>query len=149
MKIKKEDLTTLVVMVIIIVALIYLIPKFTGEAVTSIPCVDSDGGKIYTVQGTVQKGVAVKVTDYCIDEIQLREHYCSDNQFRALEVEYYNCPNGCSNGACTQITTSTSTSAGTTLSAEKPFVSVSNVWFWLVLAIVLIVLFLIIKKLKK
>lgn len=145
MKIKKEDLTTLVVMVIIIVALIYLIPKFTGEAVTSIPCVDSDGGKIYTVQGTVQKGVAVKVTDYCIDEVQLREHYCSDNQFRALEVEYYNCPNGCSNGACTEITAST---VGT-LGAEKPFISTSNVWFWVVLAIVLIVLFLIIRKLKK
>ncbi len=146
MKIKKEDLTTLVVMVVIIVALIYLIPKFTGEAVTSIPCVDSDGGKIYTVQGTVQKGVAVKVTDYCIDEVQLREHYCSDNQFKALEIEYYSCPNGCSNGACIQITASTSTG---TLSAEKPFVSVSNVWFWVILVIVLIVLFLIIRKLKK
>jgi len=145
MKIKKEDLTTLVVMIIIIVALIYLIPKFTGEAITTIPCVDSDGGKIYTVQGTVQKGAAVQVTDYCIDEVQLREHYCSDNEFRVLEVEYYNCPNGCANGACIEITTST---AGT-LSAEKPFVSVSNVWFWVVLAVVLIVLFLIIRKLKK
>ena len=146
MRIKKEDLTTLVVMIVIIVALIYLIPKFTGEAVTSIPCTDSDGGKIYTVQGTVQKGASVQVTDYCIDEVQLREHYCSDNEFRALEVEYYNCPNGCSNGACIEITIS---AAGGTLAAEKPFVSVSNVWFWVVLVIVLIVLFLIIKKIKK
>jgi len=145
MKIKKEDLTTLVVMIVIIVALIYLIPKFTGEAVTSIPCVDSDGGKIYAVQGTVQKGASVQVTDYCIDEVQLREHYCSDNQFKALEVEYYNCPNGCSNGACTGVTTGT---AGT-LGAEKPFISVSNVWFWVVLVVVLVVLFLIIKKIKK
>ena len=132
-------------MIVIIVALIYLIPKFTGEAVTSIPCVDSDGGKIYTVQGTVQKGVSVKVTDYCLDEVQLREHYCSDNQFKALEVEFYNCPNGCVNGACVEITTGTTA----TLGAEKPFVSTSNIWFWVVLAIVLIVLFLIIKKLKK
>ncbi len=146
MKIKKEDLTTLVVMIVIIVALVYLIPKFTGEVVTSIPCTDSDGGKIYAVQGTVQKGASVQVTDYCIDEVQLREHYCSDNQFKALEVEYYNCPNGCANGACIQITTGVSTG---TLGAEKPFVSVSNVWFWVVLVIVLIVLFLIIKKIKK
>ena len=87
MKIKREDLTTLVVMIVIIVALIYLIPKFTGEAVTSIPCVDSDGGKVYNIQGTVQKGASVRVTDYCIDEVQLREHYCSDNRFKALEVE--------------------------------------------------------------
>ncbi len=146
MKIKREDLTTLVVMIVIIVALIYLIPKFTGEVVTSIPCVDSDGGRIYTVQGTVQKGVAVQVTDYCVDETQLREHYCSDNEFKALEVEYYNCPNGCANGACIEIAISTGEG---TLSAEKPFVSASNVWFWVVLVIVLIVLFLIIKKIKK
>ena len=146
MKIKKGDLTTLVVMIVIIVALIYFIPKFTGDAVTSIPCVDSDGGKIYTVQGTVQKGVSVKVTDYCLDEVQLREHYCSDNQFKALEVEFYNCPNGCSNGACIEISTS---STGGTLGAEKPFVSVNNIWFWVVLAVLLIVLFLILKKIKK
>ena len=146
MRIKKEDLTTLVVMIVIIVALIYFIPKFSGDVVQPIPCVDSDGGKIYTVQGTVQKGVGIKVTDYCIDEVQLREHYCSDNEFRALEVEYYNCPNGCANGACIEITASTVSGA---LGAEKPFVSVSNVWFWVVLVIVLIVLFLIIKKIKK
>ncbi len=145
MKIKKGDLTTLVVMIVIIVALIYFIPKFSGDAVQSIPCVDSDGGKIYTVQGTVQKGAGVQVTDYCIDEVQLREHYCSENQFKALEIEYYNCPNGCSNGACTQTTAG---GAGV-LGAEKPFVSVSNVWFWVVLVIVLIVLFFILKKIKR
>jgi len=147
MKIKKGDLTTLVVMVVIIVALIYFIPKFTGDAVQSIPCVDSDGGKIFTVQGTVQKGVSVRVTDYCLDEVQLREHYCSESDLRALEVEFYNCPNGCSNGAC--IETTTTSSANGALGAEKPFVSLSNVWFWIVLAVVLIVLFLILKKLKK
>ncbi len=146
MKIKKGDLTTLVVMIVIILLLIYFIPKFTGDAVQSVPCVDSDGGKIYTVQGTVQKGVAVQVTDYCLDETQLREHYCSDNQFKALEVDYYNCPNGCSNGACVQ---TSSSQPGGTLGAEKPFVSASNVWFWVILAVVLIVLFLIIKKLKR
>ena len=145
MKIKKEDLTTLVVMVVIVIALIYFIPKFSGDVVQSIPCVDSDGGKIYNVQGTVQKGVAVQVTDYCIDGTQLREHYCSDNQFRALEVEYYNCPNGCSNGACIQ----TDTGATGALGAEKPFVSTSNVWFWVVLAVVIIILFLIIRKFRR
>lgn len=145
MKIKKEDLTILVVLIVIIIALVYVIPKFTGDAVDSIPCVDSDGGRIYTVQGTVQKGVSVQVSDYCIDEVQLREHYCSENQFKALEVEYYDCPNGCSNGACIEKTSPTATG---TLSAEK-FVSVSNIWFWAVIVAVLIVLFLILKRFKK
>jgi hypothetical protein len=146
MKIKKEDLTILVVLILIIIALVYVIPKFTGDAVDSIPCVDSDGGKIYTVQGTVQKGVAVQVTDYCLDDVQLREHYCSENQFKALEIEYYDCPNGCSNGACVEKATPTTTG---TLGAEKPFVSASNIWFWVVIVVALIVLFLILKKFKK
>ncbi len=144
MTIKKEDLTIVIILILVIVGLIYIIPKFSGSAI-SIPCVDSDGGKVYTVQGTVQKGVSVKVTDYCIDSIQLREHYCSDNQFKAMEVDYYDCPNGCVNGACVQ--KATSASSGGQLSAEKGFLT--NGWFWIILIVILVVLFIIFKIKKK
>ncbi len=145
MKIKKEDLTVLVIMIVVIIALIYFIPKFTGDVVTvtkTYTCTDSDGGKTYSIKGTLNAGPTIDGTDYCIDSVKLREYYCTDN---GLDLEYYDCPNGCQNGACI----GTVAEMTGTLSAEKPFVRANNTWFWVVVVVGLIILFLILKKLKK
>ena len=53
----------IVIMIVIIVALVYLIPRFSGDVVQSIPCTDSDGGKIYTVQGDASTKICVEVKE--------------------------------------------------------------------------------------
>ncbi len=66
-------------------------------------CTDSDGGLNYYVKGTLNEvGVDPKLaTDFCDDSFpgyNLREYYC-DNNGNGQSVPY-NCPNGCSDGAC-------------------------------------------------
>jgi len=68
-------------------------------------CTDSDGGKDYAVKGTgIGKNVnpgeseTLQGSDYCrIYPPLLIEYYCED---ALLKEEEYECPNGCSEGAC-------------------------------------------------
>jgi len=79
------------------------------------PCTDSDGGKNYFVKGTANDMYGYNITDICYNSSLLLEGYCIGN---IVSVEYasYNCPNGCSNGACvtTPTTNATSTANYTT-----------------------------------
>jgi hypothetical protein len=61
-------------------------------------CTDSDGGKNYYVKGTAceQNGNLECATDSCDGDV-LVEFYCDDGD---LDEQEYECPNGCSDGAC-------------------------------------------------
>src|SRR3989344_181275 len=72
--------------------------------VSGAACTDSDGGKDYFVKGTATRtGEASQVdSDNCMSSTILREVYCNGN---ILSEENYNCPVGCSTGACNNPTT--------------------------------------------
>ncbi len=70
-------------------------------------CTDTDGGKDYYTRGSVSacssssgtgggSGTCTFGTDSC-NENKLLEGYCDGNK---VATENYNCPNGCSDGAC-------------------------------------------------
>jgi hypothetical protein len=69
-------------------------------------CTDSDGGKDYYVQGTAS-GIYGSGTDFCYGEKYpssnqknyVQEYFCDPNNPWSASTGY-NCPNGCSNGAC-------------------------------------------------
>lgn len=79
-------------------------------------CTDSDGGKDYYVSsgfrypcaghGTATCGV---FGEYC-DGSRLHEEWCEDGQYKE---EYYDCPNGCKDGACISNNTVTSSCGAT------------------------------------
>jgi hypothetical protein len=67
-------------------------------------CSDTDGGLVYTIQGTVSGysgGSPYNNTDYCISSSLLREYYCSGDSPYSYD---YTCPvnmsQTCINGAC-------------------------------------------------
>jgi hypothetical protein len=60
-------------------------------------CNDTDGGKNYYVKGEVYNGSSW-LNDYCFDANILDEGYCSPNI--GFQIDWYNCPFGCSDGAC-------------------------------------------------
>lgn len=78
-------------------------------------CSDTDGGIDYNVKGhLIDEGSNADYYDYCLDSnnaeealqsggdvveegVVLREHYCGEINY---QYEYYDCPNGCSDGAC-------------------------------------------------
>lgn len=71
-------------------------------------CTDSDGGKDYFVKGhLVDKAHNADYWDFCLDDTglvvneakRLREHYCGPNNY---QYNYYDCPNGCVDGACVE-----------------------------------------------
>ena len=67
-------------------------------------CIDSDGGLNYYTKGTIT-GPLVSGdirSDMCIDSIQIRELFCNANNMG--EPRLYDCPNGCSDGACKNYT---------------------------------------------
>lgn len=88
-----------------------------SAATTTSTCTDSDGGLNYYVKGTtVGPNVYGKILtkeDYCtnngLDQVQsasnIEEYYCDSSDF--CHGTFYNCPNGCENGACLQATTTT------------------------------------------
>ena len=75
-------------------------------------CTDSDGGKNYNVKGTITyyvNGVQYTLTDTCDSspayaDLMVFERYCLDDGGTA-GLTYF-CPNGCSDGACINTTTS-------------------------------------------
>jgi hypothetical protein len=72
-------------------------------------CTDSDGGKDYYVSSGFRSPCAANVPcgvfgEYC-DGSRLHEEWCEDGQYKE---EYYDCPNGCEDGACISNNTVTS-----------------------------------------
>ena len=65
-------------------------------------CTDSDGGNNYYVKGTVTDKNLIVNTDLCLPTTpagqQVREYSCGNDSL--TNFSYYNCPYGCSNGAC-------------------------------------------------
>lgn len=74
--------------------------KLAGKAESTIDvCVDFDGGKDYYKKGTTRIGNSQNINeDYCGSEETLIEFYC--NNKGGISEEFYNCQNGCNNGAC-------------------------------------------------
>lgn len=67
----------------------------------NITCTDSDSGRIYFVKGSIKNQYNQIYTDNCTNNT-LKEWYCDQYGYGANE--YYNCPNGCKDGACVQKT---------------------------------------------
>jgi hypothetical protein len=69
---------------------------------TNQTCTDSDGGKNYYQAGgvtiTIPYGPSSYASDFCAGGV-LTESYCSNSELQTIT---YECPNGCSNGACIQ-----------------------------------------------
>jgi hypothetical protein len=65
-------------------------------------CNDSDGGKDYFTKGTMRSKYSSDV-DFCINSIRLSEYFCNGDFGSGVG---YNCPAGCSNGACIATTNS-------------------------------------------
>ncbi len=64
-------------------------------------CTDSDSGKNYSIKGNViakSPTSDINVTDLCSSSNVLIEYFCTADKQQSGET--YNCPNGCSNGAC-------------------------------------------------
>ena len=68
-------------------------------------CADSDGGKNYYVKGTVISGTQA-LSDHCSSDGTLTEKFCYDGD---ILWETYNCPDGCVDGACINLTNETCT----------------------------------------
>lgn len=74
------------------------------ESLQNASCEDSDGGKNYTVQGTVETAYSYNsqqmnksFTDYCISASRVNEYFCSGNM---QGMESVTCEFGCENGTC-------------------------------------------------
>jgi len=88
-----------------------------------VSCSDSDGGKDYSIKGNMVDDIHGNYpSDYCIDSASVEdaemyggsevsesqilfEHYCDEinqdpNGPSNFKWEYYECPNGCKDGAC-------------------------------------------------
>ena len=80
------------------------------DAVTdSLPlvCTDTDGGKSYYEKGIVTNGFGKKKIDSCVGK-KVREYYCKQNG--TIASHYFNCRNGCRDGAClTELESTTTT----------------------------------------
>ncbi|OYT35124.1 MAG: hypothetical protein B6U87_00915 [Candidatus Aenigmarchaeota archaeon ex4484_52] len=86
----------------------YKCPKYcyNGACVDEIPkssennnCTDSDGGKNYYVKGTLTAKNGEQITDYCSNDYYVKEYFCPTN-YDGIDSVDYNCPNGCKDGAC-------------------------------------------------
>ena len=67
-------------------------------------CTDTDGGQVYTVQGTTSGsfgGTPFSGTDSCVDTVTLTEYYCNPYNLGSQNVNCAgNATTQCSNGAC-------------------------------------------------
>lgn len=77
---------------------------------TTKTCVDSDNGKFYYTKGVVvvctqgpQSGSCGAIEDSCNGDV-LNEKYCEGSDSQIIQ---YTCPNGCSDGACLSVVTTT------------------------------------------
>ena len=67
-------------------------------------CIDSDNGKNELVKGSVRVGYYYFYDDSCINEFQLREYSCENNNVKANIIDCQ--PNFCNNGKCSTCTDS-------------------------------------------
>ncbi|MBI5002045.1 hypothetical protein HZC31_01525 [Candidatus Woesearchaeota archaeon] len=80
------------------------VPKKTSATVKTTDCAESDNGLDYSTYGTItttdyEEGTSQSWGDSCYsNEVTLAEWYCDENYEKQQEI--YNCPNGCSDGAC-------------------------------------------------
>ena len=65
---------------------------------TNKTCTDSDGGENYFVRGQVDSSVNGTLSDSCGANDRLTENYCTPTNSTAKS--FYDCPYGCTNGAC-------------------------------------------------
>jgi len=98
----------------------------------TITCTDSDGGEDYYVKGTVTLGTST-YADICnsgstglplngnYPATAVVEKYCVNN---TLDVKYFDCPNGCKDGACVNETQGTIDGSGN-WSYRKP-INIAN-----------------------
>ena len=93
---KRGVVISVLVGLLILVVLNFLVPKLTGNAVSSVNCIETDNGKDYYVKGSIEYGTSRKGEDYCVLENQLKEYYCEDNK---MMVGVYQCEE-CNDGAC-------------------------------------------------
>src|SRR3989338_3417212 len=101
----------------------YISPEFIRDYIVlplscDLPCVDSDGGLDYYIQGTVQKPGEDIGTDYCQDSVNLIEHDCGYGDVTTtngiiaaspnnIRVTSNSCDDyGCKDGACLRSTPS-------------------------------------------
>ena len=88
-------------------------------------CTDSDNGKAYNVTGNVfatSPNSFINVTDLCSSSSALVEYFCTADKQQSGET--YNCPNGCSNGACVSATTTTNQTGNNTTTNQ----TIQGVW---------------------
>ena len=81
-------------------------PVMACPEITTV-CIDSDSGKDYYTQGSLDIGcpegaTCGTFTDYCKDKNTLIENYCKDKEPMGEE---YTCPEGCLNGVCKKLET--------------------------------------------
>ena len=67
-------------------------------------CSDTDGGQVYTIQGTTSGsfgGTPFNSTDSCVDSVTLTEYYCNPYNLGSQNVNCaMNQTTSCTNGAC-------------------------------------------------
>lgn len=85
-----------------------------NDETTGVVCEDSDNGDIYTSGVVIHGDGTLKAYDRCDSETKLKEVNC-DNGYYIYKG--YLCPNGCKDGACINISTTSST---TTITTVKP-----------------------------
>lgn len=62
-------------------------------------CIDSDGGKEYSINGTVED-TGEKFYDFCKDELNLTEQFCQDGNHSGEDYDCSKEKKICDNGAC-------------------------------------------------
>lgn len=78
---------------------VFVLMSFVSGSV----CTDSDNGQNYYAKGDATfihptTGSLFNETDFCMSENVLSEQYCKSDY--EIDATIYNCPNGCSDGAC-------------------------------------------------
>lgn len=82
--------------------LIILIVIVSVSAFISAGCVDSDGGKKYSIKGSATFGDRY-VEDYCSSKYVVAEAYCSKYEsYEGISKEPFNCQYGCWDGMCVE-----------------------------------------------
>lgn len=99
----------LAIIIVIIILFVFkpikLSPYGSSGSGTGFFCTDSDSGTNYFLQGTLR--TESTYTDYCQTDEEtgeqtntLTEYYCLNGRMNSV---FYDCENGCDNGACIQI----------------------------------------------
>jgi hypothetical protein len=83
-----------------------------------VACVDSDGAKAYYSAGNVYDS-GKNYADYCLDNYKVKEYFCllySPSGLGGVAEDIYTCPNGCSNGVCNPIVSTSTVKSLTVIS---------------------------------